>query len=271
LFPYALGLAVGYHLNGTVSWLPGVLGFVGVVCLGLGIEGFNEYFDSQIGGDSPFALVRQGGLWWHLPLGLGGFALVLVVALLLSALRGWMVLAFALCGGAIALSYLAPPMRLSRRGLGEAAIAIGYGPGLTLGGFYLQTGRLSWEAALVSLLPAASMFAIALANEVPDYYGDRLVGKRNLIVRAGPRRGVILCGAAMALWFGLVVAGLLLGVLPAGLSLTLLLVPIVWRSLRYGLQHCATPVRFVRVIRTMIVVFVVAHVAATAAYVCSSH
>ncbi|KKL99052.1 hypothetical protein LCGC14_1818310, partial [marine sediment metagenome] len=144
------------------------------------------------GGDRVFSLSGRVRVWWHLPMGVGGFALALGIAVFLVTLRGWPVLAFAACGGAIALSYLMPPMSFSYRGLGETVIAIGYGPGLTLGGFYLQTGELSWSAALASTVPALAVFAMALANEVPDWHGDRLVGKRNLIVRIGRRRAAVL-------------------------------------------------------------------------------
>ena len=208
VFPYALGCAAA----GEVNWLTGILGLVAVVLVGLGIEGMNEYFDSRIGGDRVFATASRTGAWWHLPLGLGSFAAASVLAVCLAVMQGWGILAFALIGGAVALSYLMPPIRLSHRGLGEAAIAIGYGPGLTLGGFYLQTGQLSWHVAVLSLVPGLAMFAMALANEVPDYHGDRLVGKMNLIVRAGRRKGVILCGIVMTLWFGLIAFQLTLGV-----------------------------------------------------------
>ena len=85
-------------------------------------------------------------------------------ALLMQALAGWRVLILAACGGAMALSYLMPPINLSYRGLGETVIAIAYGPGLTLGSFYLQTGRLGWMPILASAVPGLGMFAMALAK-----------------------------------------------------------------------------------------------------------
>ena len=266
IFPYVLGWAAASHATGEMNWLLGILGLGGVVFLSLGIEGMNEYFDSRIGGDRVFSSVRRIHVWWHLPLGLGGLVAAVAVALCLATMRGWGVIVFALCGGTIALSYLMPPIRLSHRGLGEAVIAVGYGPGLTLGGFYLQTGRLSWEAVLLSLVPGVAMFAMALANEVPDYHGDRLVGKKNLIVRVGPRRGVILYGATMALWFGLITLGVLLGIFPWGFGLCLLLIPAVFRSMHHGLKHCEIPRLYVGVIRTTILTFVIANIIAIMSY-----
>ena len=263
VFPYVLGWAAA----GEVNWLTGILGLTAVVLVGLGIEGMNECFDSRIGGDRVFASTRRTGAWWHLPLGLGSFAAASVLAVCLAVMQGWGVLVLALCGGAVALSYLMPPIRLSHRGLGEAAIAVGYGPGLTLGGFYLQTGQLSWHVAVLSLVPGLAVFATALANEVPDYYGDRLVGKMNLIVRLGRRKGVILCGAVMALWFGLIASLVILDVFPLALGLCLLLIPMAFRSVCYGLKNCETPRLYVRLIRTMILVFVIANTVAIMSYV----
>lgn len=267
VFPYLLGCAVAHDATGGMNWVTGILGLVGVICLGLGIEGMNEYFDSQLGGDRVFETTRRTGVWWHLPLGLAGFVAALAAAVCLTVLRGWGVLAMALCGGFVALSYLMPPIRLSHRGLGETAIAVGYGPGLTLGGFYLQAGQLSWHVAVVSLVPGLLMFAMSLANEVPDYHGDRLVGKQNLIVRLGRRNGVILFAAVMSLWFGLIATQVVLGVFPLGLGLCLLLIPLVVRTVQHGLRHCQNPIRYVRIVNTMIVLFVMVNVIAILSYV----
>lgn len=263
VFPYVLGWAAA----GKVNWLTGIMGLIAVIFVGLGIEGMNEYFDSRIGGDRVFASVRRTGAWWHLPLGLVSFAIASILAVSLAMILGWGVLIFAMCGGVVALSYLIPPIRLSHRGLGEVAIALGYGPGLTLGGFYLQTGQLTWDVLVLSLVPGLAMFAMALANEVTDYYGDLLVGKKNLIVRAGRRRGVILCGAVMAIWFALIASQVIMGVFPIAFCLSLLLIPVVFRSVRYGLKHYRVPHLYVRFTRTMILVFVVANTVAIMSYI----
>ena len=266
-FPYALGAAVGYEVTGEMDWRLLLLGLIGVVFVSLGIEGMNEYFDSIKGGDRVFSSSRRIRIWWHLPLGIAGFTLALAVAAYLVTLRGWGVLVFALCGGGVAFSYLMPPINLSYRGLGETVIAIAYGPGLTLGSFYLQTGRVSWVPVLVSGVPGLAMFAVALANEVPDYYGDRLVGKRNLIVRLGPRNGVLLYGLVLIFWFGLILAGLLSGAFPLALGLCFVFVPLAFRNVRHGLKYCTSPVRCGSVISTTILVFVVANTVAIASYV----
>jgi 1,4-dihydroxy-2-naphthoate octaprenyltransferase len=254
--PYVLGAAVAHHDAGVLDWRLLGVGLLGVFGASLGVEGMNEYFDSKIGGDRVFASVRRVAVWWHLPLGLLGFGSALLAGLWLAAVRGWPVLCFAGLGGAAALAYLMPPVQLSYRGFGELTIALTYGPALTLGSFYLQTGRLSWSCLGASALSGMVMLALALANEVPDYRGDSLVGKRNLVVRAGPRGGVRLYGIALALCLALLVGGVVGGWLPVAAWLALLLTPVGVGSVQLAARHCETPTRFKPVLRRSMLLYV---------------
>ena len=44
-----------------------------------------------------------------------------------------------------------------------------------------------------SLVPGCLIMALAVVNAIPDFHQDRLVGKRNLVVRLGRRRAVVRC------------------------------------------------------------------------------
>src|SRR5262249_61969275 len=87
------------------------------------------------------------------------------------------------------------------RGLGELMIALSYGPWRVLGSLYLRPRTLSAAAFYASLVPGFLIMALAVVNAIPDYHQDRLVGKRNLVVRLGRRR-------AVHLYLGLAAAGL---------------------------------------------------------------
>ena len=67
--------------------------------------------------------------------------------------------------------------------------------------------------------------ALAVVNAIPDFHQDRLVGKRNLVVRLGRRRAVWLYLALAAA--GLVVAalGVAAGVFPVACLAALLAAP----------------------------------------------
>jgi hypothetical protein len=99
---------------------------------------------------------------------------------------------------------------------------------------------------LASLVPGLLIMALAVANAIPDFHQDRLVGKRNLVVRLGRRRGVLLY---------LALAGAGLAVVPAGVVRTgvsrpnacwpLLAVPLLAASAQPGNRHlrAAAPLR----------------------------
>ena len=61
---------------------------------------------------------------------------------------------------------------------------------MMLGSLYLQRTRSHVGAFFASLVPGLLIMALAVANAIPDFHQDRLVGKRNLVVRLGRRRGV---------------------------------------------------------------------------------
>src|SRR5205814_4969255 len=110
--------------------------------------------------------------------------------------------------------YVRPPVRWVYRGLGETMIALSYGPWMTLGSLTLHTGRFSWGAFAASLVPGLLIGSLAIVNAIPDFYQDRLVGKRNLVVRFGRKNGVYLYLGASSLAIGVIAIGSVLGVFP---------------------------------------------------------
>ena len=92
--------------------------------------------------------------------------------------------------GVFAWAYSAPPTRLLARGLGEVDTALVVAVLVPLCAFAAQRPPLgSFGVALATTLPAAAaIFAMMLAVEYPDLASDALGGKRNLVVRVGPRR-----------------------------------------------------------------------------------
>ncbi|HWC64975.1 MAG TPA: prenyltransferase [Thermoanaerobaculia bacterium] len=111
------------------------------------------------------------------------------------------VLVVGAAGIALAFFYHAPPLRLSYRGWGEAAVATVYGPLIVLGTEIVQRGRAS-AAAFLAAIPLGLMIGAFLwINEIPDRRADALAGKMTLVVRAGPRRARVVFGAIVAAAF----------------------------------------------------------------------
>jgi 1,4-dihydroxy-2-naphthoate octaprenyltransferase len=199
---------VGVRRGGAFDAVAFWSGLAGVVFAVVGVEAFNEYFDSRMGTDRVFnpadlPPMSDAVLW----LGVAAFAIAFAVGVHLTLAGGWPILAFALLGGAAAIFYVAPPIRWAYRGLGELVIALSYGPWMVLGSLYLHTRSFSAGALLASLVPGCLIMALAVVNAIPDYHQDRLVGKRNLVVRLGRQRAVYL-------YLGLAAAGL--AIVPVG-------------------------------------------------------
>ncbi len=88
-------------------------------------------------------------------------------------------------GVALGVLYSLGPVRLSGLGIGETAVAVGFGILPVTGAAWLQSGTFNGESLLFSLPISAWVAAILLVNEVPDIDPDGDTGKRTLPVRLG--------------------------------------------------------------------------------------
>jgi 1,4-dihydroxy-2-naphthoate octaprenyltransferase len=99
--------------------------------------------------------------------------------------------------------------------------------------------------------------ALAVANAIPDFHQDRLVGKRNLVVRLGRRRAVwlylVLAGA------GLLAAacGVAWGRFPKPCLAALLALPLLAVSARHAIRSYESARAFVPAIGSLLVCYVI--------------
>ncbi len=259
LMPYLLGAAwafgVEHEFRAAIFWL----GLGGVALAVVGVEAFNEYFDSRLGTDRVFnpidAPPMSKGVFW---LGAAAFAGALAVGMDLTRLYGLPVLVFATLGGLAAIFYAAPPFRWAYRGLGELAIGLAYGPWLTLGSVYLQTRTLPRGAWWASSVPGLLIMALAVVNAIPDYHQDRLVGKRNWVVRLGRRRAVWLYLGLASAGLLAAAAGVAAGQFPVGALAALLATPLLLASAQRALRSYEHPRRFAPAIARIVACYLVA-------------
>jgi 1,4-dihydroxy-2-naphthoate octaprenyltransferase len=259
LLPYLLGAAWAYGIVGVFDAPIFWSGLAGVVLAVIGVEAFNEYFDSRMGTDRVFNPEDAPPMSsWVMWLGVAAFAGALAVGCYLATRDGWPILGFALLGGAAAIFYVAPPIRWAYRGLGETVIALSYGPWMVLGSLYLQAGAVSWGALWASLVPGLLIMALAVVNAIPDFHQDRLVGKRNLVVRLGRRRAVGLYLALAGAGLLTVLVGVSAGVFPKLCLTALLAIPLLITSARRATNTFESPRQFVPAIRSIVSCYVVA-------------
>jgi 1,4-dihydroxy-2-naphthoate octaprenyltransferase len=230
------------------------------------VEAFNEYFDARMGTDRVFnpediPPIAQAVFW----IGSAAFAAALAVGVYLAIRGGWPIAAFAVAGGLAAIFYEAPPIRWSYRGLGELVIALSYGPWMVLGSLFLHTHGFSWGAFAASLVPACFIMALAVVNAIPDFHQDRLIGKRNLVVRLGRERAVRLYLGLAVTGLAIVVVGAAMRAFPLSTLTALLSLPFVVASARCALANHSSPRAFLPAMRAMVVAYLVATGAFTAA------
>jgi 1,4-dihydroxy-2-naphthoate polyprenyltransferase len=248
IVPVVLGIAIAAR-QGSFDLLTALLTVIGAAFVQLGLNVANDVFDSAQGADeanvtpTQFSggsrVIQYGLVSFRQMAGLATTFYVLagVIGLVLLALRGSpALLVIGVVGFVVSLGYTAPPLKFVYRGLGEIAVAIGFGPLMLLGGYVVQTrGALSWEPFVASLPVALLVALILYVNEIPDRRGDARVGKRTLPVRFS-KAAVIggYRGAAIAAYV-ILVAGVVVGLLPIPALLALFTIPLALRVSR-GLE-----------------------------------
>lgn len=254
LLPYLLGAGWAHGVERTFR--PGTfwLGLLGIFLAVVGVESFNEYFDAKMGTDRVFNPDADEDIpEWMFPLGIAAFAVAAGLGFYLAWEAGWPIVLYTLLGGAAAVWYVGPPIRWVYRGLGETVIGLSYGPWMTLGSVHLHTRRFSGGALLASLVPGLLIMALATVNNIPDYHQDRLVGKKNLVVRLGRKNGRYLYLALSLMGLIVIIGGVLAGIFPtAALVSAAAGLPLWWSSLRAGRDTWDTPRLFVPAVRHVV-------------------
>jgi 1,4-dihydroxy-2-naphthoate octaprenyltransferase len=171
------------------------------------------------------------------------YAIAIGIGILLGILRGSFVLLLLAFGFFCAFFYTAPPIRFGYRGLGEIAQLLCFGPGIGLGAYYVQTQKISWEAFWGTLPFGIKLFSMITINEIPDYLEDRKAGKLNLVARFGSEAGITLFVLSLLSAYGAILAGILLGKIPVIGLISLLPLPIAFKTISILRAHYQDPIR----------------------------
>lgn len=257
IIPYLLGQVIAFNVNGFLNWYYFGLGFLGIFLVLVGVELFSEYFDAQEGGDRIFLEDSPKIPHYFFPLGLVVFLFAFFIGLYFTFKLGPPILLFSLLGFLGAYFYVGPPIRWAYRGLGEIVIAFSYGPFMVLGSYYLQTKRIDILPFIISLILGLLIFSLAIVNEIPDYFQDRLIGKRNLVVRWGRKKSVKLFSVSLICAFILLGLGIVLKKIPSQAIFAFLLSPYVLKSIGIAQKHYDQPKSFLPAIRTTIFTYII--------------
>lgn len=220
LVPVLVGASIAYDdlsrldLESAWSWGYFLVALSGVLFAQAGANLVNDYGDHLTRNDelnhvpSPFnggSRVIQARLIAPSAMLLAGsmcFAATIVLGLYLNhaiagnPLASTPVLWAGVAGCALGATYTLGPLRLSYRGLGEIAIALGFGPVIVLGTHYVLTAPAvpdwQWARPLVASIPIAIfVMLIVWINQFQDAPADAQARKRTWVVRLCEQPGSV--------------------------------------------------------------------------------
>lgn len=219
----AIGVSDGFTAEPGLAWMS----VAGIASIMLATYYFNEYFDFE--GDAlnrKFTKFSGGSRAipdMHVPRTVARIAGWLSVAVLVIMAALYLVFYFedfpcllplALYGAFCGIFYSHPPFQWSYQGIGEIMIGGCYGVLALMSGYYVVSGQLEPNMALVAIPASLTIFCVIVANEFPDIEADKAVNKRNLVVRLGLRRASVMYAIAMAAAYPFMLATVLVGISP---------------------------------------------------------
>ena len=165
------------------------------------------------------------------------FAVAAVVGLVLAQLTSLWLIAVGAAAIFAAWTYTGSKRPYGYLGLGEISVFLFFGLVATMGSYYVQTERLTWQSFVVAIPMGLLACALLAINNLRDRAQDELVGKRTLAVRLGDSRARKLFIALLLLAHVLALA------IPAkNTLLTLVLLPqtfIIAKKVREGANGAA--------------------------------
>jgi len=260
--PFLQATIIPVVLGGVIAWQSSagklfhwdlfLLTILGASLTQIATNMLNDYFDYKSGNDlmvkhqNPFAgggrILTAGVISpsKHLAVSLSSLAIGCLIGFYLVFAQGLQMLFWlGLVGVISAYFYVGPPLKLAYRGVGEIIVGLNFGPIVTLGSYYVQTG--SWSVAaltepFLASLPIGLLIAAVLwINEFPDVDADRAVGKKTLVLRLGYLRSVSVFITLLAASYLLVISYSLLRVFDS-LQITSYTTLIVLLSLPIGIK-----------------------------------
>ncbi len=214
LFLFALGSALARAEGVGIDWQRYVWGQATITAAQWMTHYSNDYFDLDAdranstptrwsGGSRVLvsgSLAPSAALAASVVLGAAALIAACVLAGLPDSPR--LVLPLALLIIALSWCYSSPPLRLSRRGLGEATTVFVVTLLTPLLGFYVQKGALSPLLFLACFPLCCLQFSMLLTIELPDAAGDAAQGKRTLVVLCGAEWAARCSAAVLVVTFG---------------------------------------------------------------------
>lgn len=250
--PIILGAVIARD-HGFSAWWLAALALLGGSAIHLGLNVANDVFDATSGADaanvnptmfSGGSRMIQYGLVSLKTMRLVSIACYLVgiaIGVYLAITRSPELWWIGAAGLFLSIFYTAPPLKLVHRGVGEICVALGFGPIMVLGAYFVVAQRFSWEALYASLPVAILIMLVLYLNQIPDAPSDAKAGKRTIVVRLS--KDTIIGGYALsvAVTYALVIGGAISGLMPVWTLLALATIPLALKVLKGLRAHYESP------------------------------
>jgi len=244
-------LAIGADA-GAVNYGYLVLAIVGLVVAHAANNMINDYFDTEAGIDTDDYVralyaphpILSGWLTKRqlLTAILVANAIDLAILLFLVWARGPLVAVFALSGLFISVFYVAPPISLKRRGLGEPGVFLTWGPLMIGGSYFVATGTLPGWVWVASLPYAILVTTVLFGKHIDKIVPDAERGIRTLPLILGERNARLVASALMIAFYPIVIGSALVGWIGPFVLLVVLAIPRLIQVLRqFSMPRPETP------------------------------
>lgn len=227
------------------NWLV-ALALLGALGAHVSVNAFNEVLDFQSGLDAMTVKTPFSGGSGTLParpdlvrstwvMAIGSLSVCIAVGVYFLATQGLALLPIGLLGVVLVLAYTRAITRYPLPCL--MAPGLGFGPLMVTGTQIALTGHTSIAGVAASLVLFFLANNLLLLNQFPDAEVDRQVGRRHLLVTAGPAKAAHWYAAQAALAYLCLIAGVFAQWLPWGAAFGLLTLPLAWATVRQVLTH----------------------------------
>ena len=182
-----------------------LFGYLVILPAQLSVHFSNDYFDmasdrpgrgTMISGGGDVLLehpeLREPVRWIALALSL--LSIAVGISFMLTYSYPVWIMVFILLGNLAGWYYSAPPVRLSRRGLGELCYTFIAGLLIPSMGYLVMRGNMNLDGMVFSIPLILYGLASILSVEIPDMEDDYLGNKRTWVVRKGREFGFTLVG-----------------------------------------------------------------------------
>ncbi|MFP8878272.1 MAG: prenyltransferase [Myxococcota bacterium] len=246
VFPMTLtsGAIGGFLAAGHpgANWGYFTLALIGLLLAHAANNMINDYFDLESGIDEDEYVRAQYAPHPILSRLISKQGLIMAIAIVnlldlgilfyLTEARGWPIAAFALAGLFVSVGYVAPPVQLKHRGLGEPGVALVWGPLMIGGTFFATTGVLEPWVLIASLPYALLVMTVLIGKHVDKLEADSEMGINTLPVLLGAEKSLFMNQQLMVTFFVFVVSLVGVGTLSVWTLLVLAAVPRLWKVLK---------------------------------------